>query len=190
LTDEDAIEIGKVFKADVIIIGQAVSQLSSNIMGSDIRSFEGRVAVRALQVDSGKPITTSSYKAVATSQDERQGGREALANAAALVGEDLAVKLAAAWQMAEEQTNQIEVSIRGTGNLGHFVKFRQRLSNIAGVAKIGIRQMAANDALLTVQYTGSSRALAEALMLRTFQTFGINIYDITDQALKVELVPQ
>ena len=190
LTDADAIDIGKSFEADVIIVGEAMAKLTSNIMGSDIRSFEGRVEVRALRVEDGKPIAASAYKAVATSADERQGGREALANAAALIGDDLAVKIAAAWQLAKEKTNQLEVSITGTGNLSHFVKFRQRLSNITGVAKIGIREMAANNARLTVQYTGSPRALAEALMLRTFQDFGINIYDITDETLNVELVPQ
>jgi hypothetical protein len=50
--------------------------------------------------------------------------------------------------------------------------------------------MTPDTARLSAQYQGSSRSLAEALMERRYQGFGINIYAVDAAGMKVQLVAQ
>ena len=48
----------------------------------------------------------------------------------------------------------------------------------------------ADRTTLVVTFQGSARELADALMLNTFDAFGIRVYDVSDYGLQVELIPQ
>jgi hypothetical protein len=51
-----------------------------------------------------------------------------------------------------------------------------------------IEEMTPDTARLSAEYQGSSRSLAEALMERNYQGFGINIYAVDAAGMKVQLV--
>jgi hypothetical protein len=68
--------------------------------------------------------------------------------------------------------------------------FRKELRNIPGVIDVQIRNMQSNSALMFVTFDGNANALAKALMLKTFTQFGIKIHDVSDNYLKVGLIPE
>jgi hypothetical protein len=84
----------------------------------------------------------------------------------------------------------IEVVVAGTRNLKNFIQFRQRLSGLAGVTALSTQEMTADRTTLVVTYQGNARELADALMMNTFDAFGVRIYDVSDFGLQVELIPQ
>jgi hypothetical protein len=84
----------------------------------------------------------------------------------------------------------IEVVVAGTRNLKHFIQFRQALGGLAGVAALSTREMTADRTTLVVTYQGRARELADALMMNTFDAFGVRIYEVSDYNLQVELIPQ
>jgi hypothetical protein len=84
----------------------------------------------------------------------------------------------------------IEVVVAGTRNLKNFIQFRQRLSGLAGVETLSTREMTADHTTLVVTYQGDARGLADALMLNTFEAFGVRIYDVSDYGMQIELIPQ
>ena len=43
---------------------------------------------------------------------------------------------------------------------------------------------------MTVSYQGSARSLADALLLKTFSGFGIDIFEVTPEAIRIRLVNQ
>ena len=47
--------------------------------------------------------------------------------------------------------------------------------------------MQSNEAVIVVDYRGNAKKLAEALMLKTFESFGISITEVLEQRLSVEL---
>ena len=49
--------------------------------------------------------------------------------------------------------------------------------------------MKSDNATLNIKYRGSTKKLAETLMLNAFETFGINIYDIEATTLRIKLIP-
>jgi len=189
LTDREAADLGTILKADVIVLGTSLASPSTNIMGSTMRSFNGTVALRALRSDSAEPMLNLTRTAVAVGEDDAVGGREALVDAGAMAGPALAEELIIAWQKQAGRPSVIEVVILGTNQLAHYVKFRKALNTISGVEGIRVKEIKPNEATLSVEYIGKPQDLASALMQQNFKSFGINIFEVTPENLKVELIP-
>ena len=189
LTDLEAAELGAALKADVIVLGRSAASPSTNIMGSAMRSFNGTVTLRALRSDSAEPMLNLTRTAVAVSEIDAVGGREALVDAGDMAGSALAEELIAVWEKQAGRPSVVEVVILGTNQLAHYVKFRKTLNTIAGVEGIRVKEIKPNEATLQVEYIGKPQDLAAALMQQNFKSFGINIFEITPENLKVELIP-
>lgn len=189
LTDLEAAELGAALKADVIVLGRSAASPSTNIMGSAMRSFNGTITLRALRSDSAEPMLNLTRTAVAVSEIDAVGGREALVDAGDMAGSALAEELITVWEKQAGRPSVVEVVILGTNQLAHYVKFRKTLNTISGVEGIRVKEIKPNEATLQVEYIGKPQDLAAALMQQNFKSFGINIFEITPENLKVELIP-
>ncbi len=185
---EEAINLGKALNADVVVVGSALAEAAPNVMGSSIRSFKGLINARAYRTKTGDQIAAVTRTAVAANVDELAGGRDALRGSGSLVGEQLATDIEAAWQKEKLEADKIEVALTGTKNLANFVMFRRMLNTVEGVEGIAVQELKADTATLKVSYKGNARELANLLMLRAFDTFGINIYEVGEDNLKIQLI--
>jgi hypothetical protein len=188
LADEEALNLGTLLQADVVIVGTSIASPTPSVMGDELKSFKGNLNARVLRTETGEALANISRTAVTANIDESAGGREALAMAGTLAGDQLAPQLAAAWRELVEKPSQLEVTVEGTGNLANFVKFRRVLTSISGVGGIRVKEIKPNEATLIVEYQGKAEDLASALMLQDFKNFGINIYEITQQNLKIAII--
>ncbi len=188
LTDEEALNLGTLLQADVVIVGTSIASLTTSVMGDELKSFKGNLNARVLRTETGEALANISRTAVTANVDERAGGREALAMTGTLAGDQLAPQLSAAWRELVEKPSQVEVTVEGTGNLANFVKFRRALTRISGVGGIRVKEIKPNETTLIVEYQGKAEDLASALMLQDFKNFGINIYEITQQNLKIAII--
>jgi hypothetical protein len=189
LTDLEAAELGAALKADIIVLGTSIASPSTNIMGSAMRSFNGTVTLRALRSGSAEPMLNLTRTAVAVNEDDTVGGQEALEAAGAMAGPALAGELVVAWQKHAGRPSVVEVVILGTSHLAQYVKFRKKLNTISGVEGIRVKEIKPNEAILLVEFQGKPQDLASALMQQNFESFGINIFEVTSEILKVELIP-
>ena len=189
VTVSEAIELGKALRADAVVLGRAVANNAPNMMGSDLRSFKGGIISRAYIVATGEEITAVDKTAVTANADIIAGGSEALSAAGKLAGEQLALQMAAAWQKKGLATGKVDIQLTGTRNLANFVQFRRMLTNLSGVEDVQVKELKADDATLRIAYRGKTRELADTMMVQSFETFGINIYDISDDRISVQLVP-
>jgi hypothetical protein len=187
LTDTEAVLLGIRFEADVVIVGKSTAYRIPNTMGGTIKSFEGSVALRAIRTDTSDKIAFTTENYVTTNTDEAKGGKEAIAGAGSLAGAELALQIAAGWKKAVQKPVEVEIVVKGTRNLGNFVNFRRALKNIPDVKGIQLKEMQSNEAVIVVDYRGNARKLAAALMLKTFESFGISITEVLEQRLSVEL---
>jgi len=188
LTDEEALNLGARLQADVVILGTAIASPTASIMGDDLKSFKVILNARVLGTETGAELANISRTSVTANVDETVGGREALKMAGTLAGDDLAIQLAAEWRKLAEKPSRMEVLVEGTGNLANFVKFRRALTGIPGVEGVRVKEIKPNETTLIIDYQGKAEQLASALMLQNFENFGINIYEISKQNLKVALV--
>jgi hypothetical protein len=140
---------------------------------------------------SGLLIGRTRQKAVVSGQDEIMGGREALSGAGALAGDGLARQVMAAWQQDQDRNAIIEVAVEGTGgHIASFVRLRTTISSLSGVRELKMKEMSTDQAAMAVSYQGSARSLADALLLNTFSGFGIDIYEVTPETIRIRLVHQ
>jgi len=177
--------------ADVLISGYGTAAPAPNTMGGDTNAFEAVFEARAFNVQTGQPIGRTRQKAVVSGQDEVRGGREALSGAGSLAGDDLARIIMAVWQQEQDRSAVIEVVVEGTGgHIANFVRLRTAISSLSGVNDLKMRSMSADSADMDVKYQGSARSLADALLLKTFNGFGIDIFEVTAEAIRIRLVNQ
>jgi hypothetical protein len=185
----EAVELGTNLDADVVVVGRAIASSAPNIMGEDIKSFKGMITARVFRSKTGEEITSVTRTAVTANVDETVGSRDALSGAGSLLAEDLADQIIAAWQREALDTTAVEILLSGTRNFVNFVSFRRMLSKIDGVESLQVKELKTDTATINVNYKGNSKELADALMLNPFETFGINIYEVSQELLKIELIP-
>lgn len=186
LDDKTAVNTGVDLGADVVIVGRSSAQEDSAAMGSDIKSFKGTVEVRALRTDTGETIASAVQTAVSVNPDEIVARRNALSDAGFLAGEALADKIAAALQVKEPA--RVKIVVQGTADLANFVTFRNAISNMPEVGDIQVMEMKSNEAVILVDFKGNAGEFADALMLNTFDSFGIGIVEVSGNDLRIELV--
>jgi len=188
LDKDEAVELGLNFKADIVIVGKTTIDQAQNIMGKNIRSFKGMVSARAILTDTGEEIAAISQSAVTANADETIGAKKALSAAGSLAGETLADRIIDAWQKKDEQTNIIGIVVEGTDNLANFEKFIGIINKISGVKNLQIKELKTNQTVLSVEFKGNAKTLADVLMLKSYESVGINIYEVSKNHLKVELI--
>ena len=189
LSNEEAMELGKQLKADIVVVGTAMAQALPETTGQIGRSFRAELSIRAIRIDKEEEIISISKESVVVSEESASGGRDALKNAAELAGKDLVRSIVDASQNSESTSLQVDILVRGTSNLGNFVSFRKSLSQIPGVKNIRIKETMADEASLVIDYEGSVEALAGILMQKSFDNFRINVLEIGREHMSMDLIP-
>lgn len=97
-------------------------------------------------------------------------------------------QMAASWQKQPLKSDAIELQVEGTSQLGNFTAFRSVLNRIMGVKSVQIKEMKADKSILLVEYPNGTRPLADALLSKTYEGFGITIPEVTENRMKVVLI--
>lgn len=186
--NDTALALAGKYNADLVIIGKASAIQTQNTMGEELRSFKGILDARALDSKTGEEIARTYRTNISLNADDIAGGLQAISIATALAGEDLSRQITEKIENAEKKITQIKISVKGTHYLGNFVKFRNALNSVPNVKNVLTREMKSDQSTIIVDYTGSTQALAQALMLKSFDTFGINISRLSENHLNIDLV--
>jgi hypothetical protein len=188
LNKNDAVDIGRALKADIVIFGKAVVERTQNVMENNIRSFKGIVSVQVIRTDTGEEIAATTQSAVTADADEAVGAAKALSAAGSLAAETLSDRILTAWQKKEEQTNAMEIVVEGTDNLTNFEKFIRIIKEIPSVNNLQIKELKAKEAIVNLEFKGNAKKLADTLMLRSYGSVGINIFEVSKNHLRIELL--
>jgi hypothetical protein len=189
-SDAEALALGKRFQAEVIIVAMVSTQSVGNVMGDAQKSFKAVFTGRMIRVDTGEKIGDIFRTAVAMGPDPQSAGRQALGEVGALAADALSPQIKVAWQKKEAVRISATLFVAGTRNLSNFVSFRNLLKEsplVMAVEPSGIRP---NEATLLLRLKGTTQALADELMLKSNEGFGINISEITEDTLRLSLVPK
>ena len=189
MSNSQAAALGARFQADVVVVGTATVKKASNVLGDELRSFEGTLSVRAIRTDTGFVLADISRKFLTADADDLSGGHRALTEAGAQTGELLAGEILTAWQQtAEKGPIAATVVVEGNYQLSHLVSFRRVLSGMPGVNGLQTRGMTPKETILSLDYEGTAQGLAEALLLNSFEGFGVHITETTPDAIRLSLV--
>lgn len=191
VSEEQMVALGKRLGADIVVSGSGRAAPASNTMAGTITAYEAVVEARALSVQSGKSVAHTRQKFVVSGRDAFAGGREALSGAGAAAGDSLARQIMVAWQQEQDRSAAIQVEVEGTGgHIASFVRLRTAIATLSGVKDLKMTEMSSDKAVMAVSYQGTARSLADALLLKTFKGFGLDIYEVTAEVVRIRLVHQ
>ena len=177
------------FQADIVVMGHASAEQAPNTMGENLRSFKGTVLVKAIRISQQEEIGKSFQTIITLNADEAAGGTEAISQAASLAGRELALQITSSYKKKKNETSKIKIIVEGTRILANLVKFRRALNSLDNVGEIRSSEMKADETTVIVEYNGDVNTLAESLMLKSFESFGINISEVLQDQLRIVLVP-
>ena len=187
--DEAALSLAGEIGAGVVVIGRVEARGTLDLIDEEIRSIRAEVSLRALWVDSGEVAATANQSAVRFDTDSAPADLAALTEAGGLTGAALAGALETAWRQRGGTDGRITLVVGGTRHLGQFVQLRKALGEVAGVQSFRIREMRADEAVIEVEAEIDSRSLAESLMSRSFESFDLKLYEVTESELRIEIRP-
>jgi hypothetical protein len=184
-----AILLAADYGAKVVIIGTAVSRLAPNTMGAS-RTYTGIVTARALVVADGTELAFTENEAVVAGSDDVTGGRMAIDAAAKLAAGALVDRIVAVWGKEGTSLSTINITVEGTRDLANFVMFRRVIKKMPDVTRINTLEMKPDQAVIEVEYQGTVEAFANNLMLNPFENFRLDIYDVSEEVLRVAIIPR
>ncbi len=189
ISDRKAQELGMQLGVDLIVIGTTMAGLAPNTMDGAVQSYLGTVELHVLSTESGDVLTRTNQSAISADADAISGQHKALTSAAEKAAKNLANQLATVWLQRARKQQQLEILVSGIGGkIAQLVQFRRALNEIDGIKNLQMKEMTSFSAKLQVDYKGPPQGLAEALMVQSFKNFGINIYQVNTDGIKLELI--
>ena len=184
-----ALNMAAKLNADVMIMAKAMAQEASNVMGTE-KAYKSTVALEAFQVSSGDRLTSFTTDAVVKSDFSQTGIEDSLTQSGTQAAQSLLSQLDAAWSGKASGPQTIETRIEGDDYLSSFIMLRKILNSMSGIKDIQTKELSSDNAVVDIIYQGNGRKLADALMVQTFDSFNLNISDVTDRSLTIRFIPQ
>ena len=183
-----ALKLGKKLKADIVIMGKAKSFEALNRMGEE-KTYEAGISLEMFNVLTQNRIKIFELKATANDLDSDEGNKSALEKAGQLVAEEISIGATKYWEenvLKKEQ--DIETRIEGEDYLSSFIQLKKVLNGMSNVKRVQTKELGADQAVVSILFKGNAEKLAQALLLKTFDSFGIEIYNVQDRSFTIKFV--
>ncbi len=184
-----AMDLGRALNADLVVLGKANASESVNRMG-DEKVYDAVIELKGYDLASGKEVITSVSQASAKNTADQEVAAEALTAVAGLAAQDLLQQLDNFWSKSLRQENAFDVFIEGENFLPRFIAVKKGIKEIRETENLQPREIGSANAVMEILFRGGSKQFADALMLKTFDGFGIEIVEVTDQAVSIRFIEQ
>lgn len=187
--DPNAIkEFGMQTGADIVIIGQAVATDAGSIEGTSMRSVRANVSVRALNVDNGSILASSTVAQGSAHIDGLTAGTMAFEKSARKIAEELLEKILAKWQTEVAGPSKVKLVIKNVQKSKMLADLATALrNNVRGVQNVRQRSYKAKVAELEIEMAGSAQDLAGELESKKFPGFQLEIDEFTANTVTASL---
>ncbi len=180
-------DLGREMKADIVVFGKAQSSEAINRMGEE-RTFNGTINLEGYHLETGEKVIVSQVQAAATSQMDFEGNADAIEKAAGLSAIDLSQKLDAYWNETLRKEHAFDLRIEGGNFLPRFLALKQKLKQMPGMENLQPKEMGSTSAIMEVFYKGKPVQFADTIMLKTFESFGLEISEVTDELVVIKFI--
>lgn len=182
-----AMELGRALKADMVVLGKASAAESINRMG-DEKIFDGVIELKIYDLGSGKEVMASVSRAAAKSTLDQEGAMKAITEVSALAAQDLNQKIKRFWTQNLRRENLFDVTITGENFLPRFIALKKRFKEIQDIENMQPKEIGSDKAVMEIVFKGSPEQFADAVMLKTFVGFGIEVAEVTDQMVFIRFI--
>lgn len=175
LDDDTVREIGKLTKVDIIIYGKAVAKLYGQIAGSEMKSAQADISLRAVDVHNGEVLASGEQHAASVHIDAIAAGNEAIKKATDELAGSIIQSMMSRWKQKTSSTHHIKITINGINTFAELASIRDQLMTVGGISNIDEESIGNGDVTMNVDYNGDVHQLIDALLskktiLSTFTT--------------------
>jgi hypothetical protein len=175
--------------ADVAVLGNAIAKRTGNVSGTGVQSVEARLSFQVFRVDNRELVGTFDASNAAVHGDESIAGTKALDLATSDITTELIQQVTASWRGETRKTMLVKLFVKGIDEYADFIQLRKTIKNeITGVKNVYLRAIRPDEAHLDVELQGTARTLAEELVLKNFDGFGINVFEVGKDIIRLDLI--
>jgi len=163
LDDTTSRRIAELVRSDITVYGKASARSVSGEL-SGMSTVRADISLRAVPVELGKSIVTSTGHGMAVHGIEIKAGVEALRRAAVEVGQGMTSKILTAWGSVGIETTSVRITALGVtryAQLDKLLKFLRK--EIKEVKSASLRSLSAGKAEVDVEYKGSVKELSSRI---------------------------
>ncbi|MBI2571659.1 MAG: flagellar assembly protein T N-terminal domain-containing protein [Candidatus Schekmanbacteria bacterium] len=182
-----AASLGPRFGADLVIVGKAVAKDAGSILGSQLRSVQANVVVRAVRPDTGEVLGIAQAHAAKAHADSASGGAAALGEAGKQAAAELAQEIATKWAQEIAGTTLVTLSVVGAD----FARYNELQASLAkdyrGVKTVMDRGYADGRGSLEIRLAGSLSDLLGELDGKELKGSRITVVERTQNSAVLKL---
>lgn len=188
-----AASLGVEFGADIIIIGEAFSELASR--ERNMISARARVEARAIKTDTAQILAADGKFGSGLDTAEFVAAKTALRNAGTQWADSFLAQMCQAsptltattplTTSAAVSTTAIEIMISGV-SFAQLKQFTDKLAKIPGV-RSAEKVLTGNVARINVQFDGSGEKLADAISSTRFDPMRVNIVGLSGSKIEISV---
>ncbi|RMG67510.1 MAG: hypothetical protein D6715_04570 [Calditrichaeota bacterium] len=191
--NRSAEQIARSSGAEVLVIGKAVSKISSGgarvVQQAGLVSCQAMVNLRAVRADDGRVIATAAQQAVAAHIDELAGGTQALKKAASAAAGELMDQILKAWQQDVYSGATMQLRLLEVPSFNDLVRFKNQLKSLVrGIQGVRQREFAGGTALLELEGPTDAARVAEELGLKDFTPYQVEIVSVSQNTIIARLL--
>lgn len=187
--DQVIADLGARLNADVVIVGKVIAERVQSRLEARARSYKAILTASAYMSDTGIKFADTTQTYVAAGADDISGKREAFSEVGLIAGRYFSLEIEAQYRKEDIEDADIEIIVEGVNYLADFVKFRRIIKNMSGVKGIQTKEIKSDESTAIVKFRGNSKELADAIISETYDSFSVNIDEISQKRLKVKLIP-
>ena len=188
LSNDAVRDIGKVYDAEIVIYGKALSKLAGSVLGSSMKSAQADVSLRVVNTDTGRVIASSTHHAAAVHPNEVTAGAEALKIATDAIADQLLTQIVNKWSQDVGSGSLIRLVVSDIPSYNHLVKFKEMIQKrVRGVSGVYQRDFNMGTATLDVSVPLTSQKLADDLVVIDYGEFVIDITSITQNSVNLKM---
>jgi len=172
--------------AEVVIVGKAIARFYADI-GGGMKSIQADLSARAVRIDTGQVIATTTTHAAAVHISEITAGTEALKKAANEAADDMLGKILAVYSKETGGTRPVNITIIGLNKI-QFAKFKDVLLNqVRGIKDLHERSFSNLTTKISVDSKNSAQTLSDEILLRDFGAFTVEVTGSTANSLELKV---
>lgn len=191
LNDQGAITLGKQADAEVVIVGKALARSVGSVAGTQMKSAQANISLRAIQIDNARILSAGTENAAAVHIDEITAGTEALKKASAKMAEKMMDDIIKNFQKRVGATTLVQLTVNGLTSQEDLRIFKNLIRNqIRGVEGVYERSFSGGTAKMDIDIKGSAQSLSEEIGRKTFKEFTVKVLGSTWNTVEVGVSPR
>jgi hypothetical protein len=188
----EAVQIGRAYQADVILLGRTVSRRGNlPYGGQNLVSMQSVVNMQAIRADTGEIFAQSSETAPQVGNSPLDASHLGIRKAVERLLTRLEEEILETWNQEVSSGQVVELVIVNDLGFTGVRRFQTLLpSYVRGLEEVSMRNFAEGMTTLEVRFRGDGMALAEELSAKEWAEFTISVTGVTANRVQVRVTPK